>query len=385
MASSVFASSSPRSSASFSPASSSLFAAFSATRLPPWCALLGCVLFLLYPSAPPSPPSRLPTSPGGCRPGPLLVGASSFAAQQLERLYCGNANCYQLLGSVRSSSEAELRKAYRRVALQYHPDKNASPDAATKMIAINKAYEVLIDKEVRKAYDYYLDHPTDMMALIYGIRAVYPARTNPLFVLLLLVLFLSVGQLIHSYNNYFYFRNCIRNTDRFQRTLREKIFEEHGPNFKKLPQKKQAAIRSGLEDRLLTGGVVIDDRIIGKFMWKDLYALRVFFLLFRLVKACMSYARWYWRFVVLRQEYGVEEKTWLTRRRLGIGEGEWQALPEATRQVHLARRLWVDELWKVYAAEKAEEERLQRIQCSRYRQMRRARKRGGVPFNYNED
>ena len=60
---------------------------------------------------------------------------------------------YSVLGVERSASAEAIRKAYRRLARQYHPDVNKSADAATRFAEVTEAYEVLSDAEKRKAYD----------------------------------------------------------------------------------------------------------------------------------------------------------------------------------------------------------------------------------------
>ncbi len=60
---------------------------------------------------------------------------------------------YEVLGVSRSASQDEIKKAFRRLARQYHPDVNKSPDAEAKFKEINEAYEVLSDAEKRAAYD----------------------------------------------------------------------------------------------------------------------------------------------------------------------------------------------------------------------------------------
>ena len=60
---------------------------------------------------------------------------------------------YDVLGVDRDASLEEIKKAYRRLALEWHPDRNKSPNAAEKFKEINEAYEVLSDKEKRAAYD----------------------------------------------------------------------------------------------------------------------------------------------------------------------------------------------------------------------------------------
>lgn len=62
-------------------------------------------------------------------------------------------NFYETLGVNRDASHDEIRKAYRKLSLQYHPDKNPADSASDKFKDINEAYSVLSDKEKRQEYD----------------------------------------------------------------------------------------------------------------------------------------------------------------------------------------------------------------------------------------
>jgi molecular chaperone DnaJ len=62
---------------------------------------------------------------------------------------------YVLLGVERTASEGDIKKAYRRLAMEYHPDRNQAPDAEAKFKEITEAYEVLRDPQRRAAYDRY--------------------------------------------------------------------------------------------------------------------------------------------------------------------------------------------------------------------------------------
>jgi len=60
---------------------------------------------------------------------------------------------YEVLGVARGASDAEIKRAYRRLAQQWHPDVNASPEAHERFKQINEAYQVLSDRERRQSYD----------------------------------------------------------------------------------------------------------------------------------------------------------------------------------------------------------------------------------------
>jgi len=61
---------------------------------------------------------------------------------------------YQRLGLKRGASEAEIKKAYRSLAKQLHPDRNKDkPDAAKRFAEVTHAYDLLSDKDKREKYD----------------------------------------------------------------------------------------------------------------------------------------------------------------------------------------------------------------------------------------
>ena len=63
---------------------------------------------------------------------------------------------YATLGVARGASAEELKKAYRKLAMQYHPDRNPGDAVAeAKFKEINEAYDVLKDDQKRSAYDRY--------------------------------------------------------------------------------------------------------------------------------------------------------------------------------------------------------------------------------------
>ncbi|XP_068013781.1 dnaJ homolog subfamily C member 18 [Melanerpes formicivorus] len=79
----------------------------------------------------------------------------TYTAEQLDgvRRIKRCRNYYEILGVERDASEEELKKAYRKLALKFHPDKNRAPGATEAFKAIGNAFAVLSNPEKRLRYD----------------------------------------------------------------------------------------------------------------------------------------------------------------------------------------------------------------------------------------
>lgn len=73
----------------------------------------------------------------------------------ITELILAKKDYYDILGVPRDATERQIKKAFHRLAMKYHPDRNKSPDAETKFREIAEAYETLSDEKRRQEYDQY--------------------------------------------------------------------------------------------------------------------------------------------------------------------------------------------------------------------------------------
>ena len=64
---------------------------------------------------------------------------------------------YKILGVERDATKEEIKKQYRKLAKEIHPDRTKDASTEEEMAEINKAYEVLSDEEKKERYDKFLD------------------------------------------------------------------------------------------------------------------------------------------------------------------------------------------------------------------------------------
>ncbi|KAG5095422.1 hypothetical protein JHK84_051010 [Glycine max] len=86
----------------------------------------------------------------------IFVASFCFLAS-FELLQAKTIDPYKVLGVDKNASQREIQKAFHKLSLQYHPDKNKAKGAQEKFSQINNAYELLSDEEKRKNYDLYGD------------------------------------------------------------------------------------------------------------------------------------------------------------------------------------------------------------------------------------
>ena len=82
-----------------------------------------------------------------------LLGALLATAAMVPSADGAQRSPYEVLGVARDASQAEIKKAYRKLSLQYHPDKNRAEGAKEKFVEVAGAYEILGDERKRRQFD----------------------------------------------------------------------------------------------------------------------------------------------------------------------------------------------------------------------------------------
>jgi len=287
-------------------------------------------------------------------------------------LYCGQDECYELLGVPRWADAAAIKKAYRRLALKWHPDKNRSPEAPERFRKISRAHEVLSDDSLRRAYDYFLDNPEDAYTNYYQYyQAVYAPKTPLWAVVVGVLVFLSGLQYVNQHWSYATTWRMIRYQHTFKRRVNE-LLEAEAASFKrKLSKAEKEVLRERIEKKVFESEV----RVAGSgsrkpSVWR-LVGVRVVLLPVTIVTGIYGLLRWHWRFTVRGEEYGEAELVYLTCRALRLPDGEWELMDARRQQQLLARELWRPERLQEYVAECEEDLRQKRAQSGAYKRAKR--------------
>ncbi|GMP72879.1 hypothetical protein CsSME_00030772 [Camellia sinensis var. sinensis] len=144
-------------------------------------------------------------------------------------IYCDEDDCYDLLGVSQSANSSEIKKAYYKLSLKYHPDKNPDPDSRKFFVKIANAYEILKDEATREQYDYAIAHPEEVFynaARYY--HAYYGHKTDARAVLVGLLLVLSAFQYLNQWTRYNQAIDMVKKTPAYKNRLHALELERSG-------------------------------------------------------------------------------------------------------------------------------------------------------------
>lgn len=311
----------------------------------------------------------------------------------IEGLYCGVENCYDVLGVTRDMGKREIASAYRQRARKTHPDlfrdETEKEEAVVRFRALTTAYEILRDEDSRADYDYMLDNPDELYAHYYRYyrRRITP-RVDIRIVLAVTISVISVFQYYTAHTRYEdairYLTSVPKYRIQAQQIAREEKLLDHLKKMKRLNKEEarheeERVYRRIIEEKMdIRGGY-------SKPSWYNVLWVQLFLLPYTTWRYSAWLSRWLYKFTLLRQPYGEEEKLYLIRRNLKLSQTQFDSLEEDVIESYMAMELWVWERFSEWKQEQEEEARRKMAQSGQYKQYRRYMKNHGPGRMYFDD
>lgn len=279
-------------------------------------------------------------------------------------VFCGPYNCYELLGIPEKADAKDIKKAFRKLSLTHHPDKNKAPNATEVFRLITKAHDVLISNDSREMFDYYLRNPRDYFTVsgehYYRNLPKSDVRLVVVVVIGLLTwLFYSIQyqkyERVVKYLKTATLANLNLKNGGTKQTMElfRRASEKYEEKIKELKSKgdKTAGKTKMLKDPIfekIVDEVVREVKVEGGFRkpeFHDLFAVQLVYFPYNFYQWAVKYHR---RFIS-KAPLPFEDRFEMSRDRVGLST--WEELPEAEQDKLIEREIWKDENYKAWIDE----------------------------------
>ncbi|XP_058092617.1 dnaJ protein ERDJ7 [Magnolia sinica] len=253
-------------------------------------------------------------------------------------IYCDEDDCYDLLGVSQSANASEIKKAYYKLSLKHHPDKNPDPESRKLFVKVANAYEILKDEATREQYDYAIAHPEEVFyntARYY--HAYYGHKTDARAVVVGLLLVLSAFQYLNQWTRYTQAISMVKKTPAYKNRLRALELERSGGMSIKKKGNKQMDKR--MEEDL---SKELELQIQGAekpSMW-SIVVVQFLLLPYTLGKLLLWRGCWFWRYQIKKDPYAWDDACYLTRTSLKVPLDAWRNVDEVMKSDLVRKRLW---------------------------------------------
>jgi DnaJ family protein C protein 25 len=268
-------------------------------------------------------------------------------------IYCEEDDCYDLLGVPTSATASDIKKAYYKLSLKYHPDKNPDPETKSKFQKIATAYEILKDEAKREQYDYAIAHPEQFFyntARYY--QTYYGPQADLRAVLVGLLIVLSFFQFLNEKIRHAQMVDMVKQTPAYKNKLKALELERNGGVAKKKAPRNRRVEGADLSKEL-------DLQISGAenpTIWR-LLGVRFILLPYTMGKLATWQAAWIWRYWIQKMPYSWDDASYITRTSLGVSSSNWRSMSDRVKDDLILRRLWIKDNLIAYKAEATKEHR----------------------------
>jgi DnaJ homolog subfamily C member 25 len=271
-------------------------------------------------------------------------------------LFCGSQNCYELLGVGRAATKSEIRRAYRRLSVENHPDKRPGDEAAAaEFRAIGDAYTALKDDGKRAKYDDFLDNPGKYWDfLMQNSKQVTPPKTNVLIAFTLIVGAFTVVNWVNMKFTY----------DATVQRMRE------SPEFKR---EVSRLVKTKAAKDVEEAESMINLEVVGLDAphWENLIVVRVAKSPQRVMEYLKWCASWVVNYKILKKEFSKEDKEYLIQKNIKMSSLEFERLEESSQNALFEQEVWIPENAKEYL-------RVERIALNKAGKLRKKRKQAAT-------
>jgi len=282
--------------------------------------------------------------------------------------YCQEDNCYELLGVKKTSAQPAIKRAYRKLAAEWHPDKNPDPRAKTLFQKYANAYEVLSSPEMRSNYDYLNDHPQEFPGFFMRYsKPTYMPKSDLRFVVFLTLVIISAIQFLFKQSQFKTTLSAAKKSPHYQDKLKKyvkELTEKPSAAAKKSGFRGDAGTTKGkketpkaevLDECKKEAEAKLDAELMAELppepKMMDTIIVDFFKLPLTVGYGLQFHVGWIVNFKLLGKEYGPAEMEYLTKKAVGVTDKDWEEADEKEKKDLLAKELWVAENLEAWNAE----------------------------------